>query len=97
MFLKNNYVTLLVIIEFTEKIMFNRFLSSTGHLFDKKLNNGTVMVVIISFCITITWIVIPTTSASLTANVLEAQKNTDQSQYVIIDGKKFKIILEEVK
>ncbi len=77
--------------------MFKKFLSSTENLFDKKLKNGTVMVLIISFCITLTGIVIPTTSASLTANVLEAKKNTESNQYIIVDGKKFRVILEEVK
>lgn len=77
--------------------MFKKFLLSTENLFDKKLKNGTVMVVIISTCITMTWIIIPTTHASLNASVLESQKNTEKSQYITLDGKKYKIILEEVK
>ena len=55
------------------------------------------MVVIISFCVVLTGIVVPSANASLAVNVLEAQKNTENIQYIIVEGKKYKIILEEVK
>ncbi len=77
--------------------MLNKFLTSTENLLNKKLNNGSVMVVIIAFCIVCTWIIVPSAHATVTTNVLQSQKNTEDLQYIIIDGKKFRIILEEVK
>ncbi len=77
--------------------MLKKVLKSTENLFDKKLKNGTVMVLIISLCVTFTWILHSTVNASLSANVMQSQKNTVSAQYIIIDGKKFKILLEEVK
>ena len=75
-----------------------KFLKSTTDLLDKKLKNGTVMVLIIANLITAIWFLSNTANANLTANVIESQKNTIQAeQYIIIDGKKFKILLEEVK
>jgi len=79
------------------KIVLNKFLTSTENLLNKKLNNGSIMVVIIAFCIVCTGIIIPNAHAKVTTNVLESQKNTESFQYIIIDGKKFRIILEEVK
>ncbi len=77
--------------------MLNKFLTSTENLLNEKLNNGSVMVVIIAFCIVCTWIIIPSAHATVTTNVLESQKNTDNFAYIEIDGKKFRIILEELK
>ena len=77
--------------------MLTKFLTSTEKLLNQKLNNGTVMVLIISFCVVSTGIIIPSAHARVSTNVLEAQKNIEINQYIIIDGKKYKITLEEVK
>ena len=75
-----------------------KYIKKFEDIFDRKLKNWTVVVVIIGFLITITWLFTNWVNANLTANVLQSQKNTIQTeQYIIIDGKKFKIILEEVK
>jgi len=79
------------------RIVLQKFLTSTENLLNEKLNNGSVMVVIIAFCIVCTGIIIPSAHAKVTTNILESQRNTQNFQYIIIDGKKFKIILEEVK
>lgn len=77
--------------------MLKRFFLSTEHLLNMKLNNGTVMVVIIAFCVVLTWLIVPNTYGSLNVNILEAQNNIETSQYIVIDWQKYKIILEEVK
>ena len=78
--------------------MWRKFINSTTDLFDKKLKNGTVMVVIISTLITSAGFLSNTVNANLTANIYQSQKNTIQiEQYIIIGGKKYKIVLEEVK
>ena len=70
---------------------------SAEDLFDRKMKNWTVMVVIISTLITATWFLTNTVNAGLTANVLQSQKNTEINQYIIISWKKYQIILKEVK
>ena len=77
--------------------MSKNFLESTSDLLDKKLSNWTVMVVIISVLITLSGFLTSSVNANLTANVLQAQKNTEINQYIIIGEKKYRIILEEVK
>ena len=69
----------------------------TADLLDKKLKNGTVMVVIISTLITLSGFLTSTVNANLTADILQSNKKTEINQFIIIDGKKYKIILEEVK
>ena len=81
--------------------MFTKFLKSTEDLFDRKLKNGTIMVAIIASCVVMTGAVTHT-SASLTANVLQASKaatslQATSDQYIIIGWKKYRIVLEEVK
>jgi len=77
--------------------MLKRVFKSTEDLLDRKLKNGTVMVVIISSLITMTWLLNMTVNANLTANVLQAKKQNIASSYIILDWKKYKIILEEVR
>jgi len=77
--------------------MLEKIFKSTEDLFDRKLKNWTVMVVIISSLVTITWILSNTVNANLTANVLSYQKQKINYSYIILDGKKYKIILEEVR
>ena len=77
--------------------MLEKILKSTEELLDKKLRNGTVMVVIISCIITMTGFLNNSVNANLTANVLVSQKQTISSSYIILNWKKYKIILEEVK
>ena len=77
--------------------MSKNFLETTADLLDKKLKNGTVMVTIISVLITLSGFLTSSVNANLTANVLQAQKNTKINQYIIIGEKKYRIILEEVK
>ncbi len=77
--------------------MFKNFLKSSTDLLDKKLSNWTVMVLIISVLVTLSGFLTNTVNANLTANILQSQKNTEINQYIIIGGKKYKIVLEEVK
>ena len=77
--------------------MLEKIFKSTEELLDKKLRNGTVMVVIISCIITMTGFLNNSVNANLTANVLVSQKQTISSSYIILNWKKYKIILEEVK
>jgi len=77
--------------------MWKKFINSTTDLFDRKLKNWTVMVVIISTMVTTTGFLSNTVNANMTANVMQSQKNTEINQYIIIAGKKYKIVLEEVK
>jgi len=77
--------------------MIKRIFKSAEDLFDRKMKNWTVMVVIISTIITMTGFLTNWVNANLTANVIQSQKNTEINQYIIIDGKKYKVIFEEVK
>ena len=77
--------------------MLEKIFKSTEELLDKKLRNGTVMVVIISCIITMTGFLNNSVNANLTANVLVSQKQTISSSYIVLNWKKYKIILEEVK
>ena len=77
--------------------MLEKIFKSTEELLDKKLRNGTVMVVIISCIITMTGFLNNSVNANLTANVLVSQKQTISSSYIILNWKKYKIILEEIK
>jgi len=74
-----------------------KFLKSTADLLDKKLKNWTVMVVIISVLVTLSGFLTSTVNANLTADIMQSNKKTEINQFIIIDGKKFKIILEEVR
>ena len=65
-------------------------------LIDKKLRNWTIMVVIVANLILATWFITNNVNANLTANLLESQKKVEVSQYIFIEGKKYKIILEKV-
>ena len=69
----------------------------TADILDKKLKNGTVMVVIISVLITLSGFLTSTVNANITADIMQSNKKTEINQFIIIDGKKYKIILEEVK
>lgn len=75
----------------------NKILKSTTDLLDKKLKNGTVMVVIISVLITLSGFLTSSVNANLTADVIQSNKKTEITQYIIIDGKKYRIVLEEVR
>lgn len=77
--------------------MLEKIFKSTGDLLDKKLKNGTVMVVIISCIITMTGFLNNSVNANLTANILVSKKQAISSSYIILNWKKYKIILEEVK
>ena len=77
--------------------MWKKFLKSTTDLFDRKLKNWTVMVVIISTMVTSAGFLSNTVNANMAANVMQSQKNTEINQYIVIAGKKYQIILEEVK
>jgi len=78
--------------------MWKKFINSTTDLLDKKLKNGTVMVVIISILVTLSWFLTNPVNANLTANVIQSQnKSIEINQYIVIAGKKYKIVLEEVK
>jgi len=74
-----------------------KILKMTADLLDKKLKNGTVMVVIISVLITLSGFLTSTVNANLTADLMQSDRKTEINQFIIINGKKFKIILEEVK
>lgn len=77
--------------------MIKKYFNNLEKLIDKKLNNGTVMVVIISVIVTCTWFFSGGVNANLTSNVLQSQKNTIQTeQYITIGEKKYRIILEEI-
>lgn len=78
--------------------MLKKFLLSAEHLFDKKLKNGTVMVVIIWCCIVMTWVVNQTAYASnIQWNVIAAQSTQVEENIVIIWWKKYRVTLKEVK
>jgi len=77
--------------------MLKKFIKSAEDLFDRKLKNWTVMVVIICSMISATGFLTSSVNASLTANILQSQKNTEINQYIIIGWKKYKIVLEEVR
>ena len=66
-------------------------------IIDKKFKNWTVMVVIISSLIVGSWFLNATVNADLTANILQTQNKKENIQYLIINWKKYKVILEEVK
>jgi len=74
-----------------------KILKLIADLIDKKFKNGTVMVVIISTLITLSGFLTSTVNANLTADIMQSNKKTEINQFIIIDGKKYKIILEEVK
>lgn len=77
--------------------MLRKYLKHLGNLIDNKLNNWTVMVVIISIFVTFTWFFSNWVNANLTANIMQSQKNIDINQYIVIGGKKYEIVLKEVK
>ena len=66
-------------------------------IFDKKLNNGTIMVWIISVLITATGVVTSNVNANLTSNVLQSGVKIKKEQYIFIKNIQYKITLEEVK
>ncbi|MDQ7010056.1 MAG: hypothetical protein Q9M94_07235 [Candidatus Gracilibacteria bacterium] len=66
------------------------------NIIDKKLNNGTFMVLIIGCIVTLSGFLTSGVNANLTADLMQGQKKTEITQYIIIEGKKYKIILEEV-
>jgi multisubunit Na+/H+ antiporter MnhG subunit len=56
------------------------------------------MVVIISILVTLSWFLTNPVNANLIANVIQSQnKSIEINQYIVIAGKKYKIVLEEVK
>ena len=77
--------------------MLEKKFNQIADLIDKKFKNGTVMVVIVANLIVATWLLSNTVNANLTANIMQSQKNTEISQYIVIGWKKYRIILEEVK
>ena len=78
--------------------MLEKFLLSTENLFDKKLKNWTLMVLIISACVVSVWAFNQTVNANLQANVLSANNAVvPKMDYVMIWGKKYRVILKEVE
>jgi len=65
--------------------MLEKIFKSTGDLLDKKLKNGTVMVVIISCIITMTGFINNSVNANLTANILVSKKQAISSSYIILN------------
>ena len=76
--------------------MLHKFLLSAEHLFDKKLKNGTLMVLIISACIVCLGAFNQTVSANMQANVLASQDPTANINIITIAWKQYKVVLEEV-
>ncbi len=77
--------------------MLHKFLLSAEHLFDKKLKNGTLMVLIISSCIVCLGAFNQTVSASMQANVLASQNTAiPEVNIITIAWKQYRVVLEEV-
>lgn len=62
--------------------------------FDKKIEDSTVVVGLIGTMIFLAWF-LSNTTANYKVNVLEYKDST--SNTVVIDGKKYKVLFEEVK
>jgi len=77
--------------------MLEKIFKSAEDLFDRKLKNWTVMVVIISSLVTMTGFLSNTVNANLTANVLQVQKKVIQPNFIVLNGIKYEIIFKEVK
>jgi hypothetical protein len=67
--------------------------------FDKKLNNSTLVVLIISAFVLSVWVFIPNNwiiSASYKTNIIESNNRERPESIIIINWKKYRLILEEI-
>lgn len=73
--------------------MLKRFIKNYYKLFDEKLENGTVIVLIIAFLITSVWNI---TNASNKETLLSAKTNLFETQrtneIIVINGKTYQLI-----
>ena len=76
------------------EIMTEVFVANYYNLFDKKIENSTLIVLIICLCILFVWIITPASwTASYKSNVYESNqvKNT-----ITIDGENYEIVLKKL-
>lgn len=63
-------------------------------LFDKKLENGTIIVLIISLCILFAWAFIPHSSSYGKADIFQASSQT--KNIITIEGKQYEVVFKEL-
>ena len=73
--------------------MLKRFIKNYYKLFDEKIENGTIIVLIIAFLITSIWNVTNSDNKSILSftkvNILETKTN---SEIIIINGKTYQLV-----
>lgn len=70
--------------------MFEKFVQNYYELLDERIENGTLVVLLISFLVMTVWIVIPENhSAYAAANILQSSEITS---YVVIDGERYELV-----
>lgn len=78
--------------------MVRKFYKSYQHLLDKKIDNSTAVVVIISVLIILVWFYIPQNKQLISKNnLLEIESSFENFNVVMIDGRKYMIKLEELR
>jgi len=94
-FIKKVWFNMNNILNHTFFIMNRKLIQYYYDFFDKRIENSTLVVWLIGTMIFLAWF-LSNTWASYKSNVLE-YKNMNTSNTVIIDGKKYKIIFEEMQ
>ena len=78
--------------------MVQKAISSYYHLLDKRIKEGTFIILVISFLVFSVGILAADTG-SYKGNILETQNITTLSEnsIITIDGKQYKVVLEEIE
>ncbi len=78
--------------------MVKRAISSYYDLLDQRIKEGTFIILIISFLIFSVWI-LSADMSNYKGSILEAQDITtiSENSVITINGKKYKVVLEEIK
>ena len=76
-------------------MMLKKVIKSYYKLLDEKLENGTLVVLFISFLIVFAWVFVPNNSFAYTKTSVLDYKNIEiQNSFVVINWKKYKLVLE---
>lgn len=75
--------------------MLKRAIKSYYRFFDEKLENGTIVVLFISFLIVSIWALSPINSFAYTkTSVLDYENISPENSFFVINWKKYKLVLE---
>ncbi len=77
--------------------MMENLIQSYYDFFDKKIWDSTIVVAFIGIMIFLAWFLAHNNWFNYKTNILEYENNQNYDSIVSIDGKKYKIVFQEIK